>query len=170
MDVLPEIDGHVVAHDVRDMADVDTARDEVGANESSAEKGIHSSALNLFRAKTTYMLISWFLNCSRIALRSPGARSLEYARATTGFLLASATRSAPSKNSKRRTRRVADSADFVNTSALATPRACTMWKRMSGFAADSHTSMCSYTYKSAFWLWLGLVRRRDDARSTSRAS
>ena len=40
VDVLAEVDGHVVAHDVRDVADVDPARDEVRADESMGEGGV----------------------------------------------------------------------------------------------------------------------------------
>ncbi len=58
VNVLPEIDGDIVTDDVRDVADVDPARDEVRADESDAEKSIHLSALDVFDAEVTYMLIS----------------------------------------------------------------------------------------------------------------
>lgn len=48
--ILPEIDRHVVADDVRDVADVDAARDEVGADESVQ----HLSATGLPRSNKAH--------------------------------------------------------------------------------------------------------------------
>lgn len=96
---------------------------------------------------TTDMWISCALNFSKIDLRSPAARSLEYARTTISFTepaIAFFAR-AFSKKSNRRTSRVVDSADFVNTRALVTWWACTRWKNISGFCDGSQTIMRSCT-------------------------
>lgn len=147
MDILSHVDGDVVRDDVRNGRDVDTASDEIGADQPAVRRerekkesqqrkvsgaltflrrGRQEAKARKFRSgRQTHRSTFPSLNSlSTFALSPPlppcPPKSDEYALTTSGFQVLSPARGtyASSKNRTSETRRAADSTDLVKQRTL----------------------------------------------------